>query len=109
VDNAVRYSPGESEVRVEVQREDGRIVLRVLDSGDGIPPEDRARVLERFYRVAGARAEGSGLGLSIVARIAEVHGAVVQIGEGLGSRGTAVTVSFPIGRMSCSDRSDAAS
>ncbi|MGE3343797.1 MAG: ATP-binding protein [Vicinamibacterales bacterium] len=97
VDNAVRYSPGEGEVRVQTQRGEGRLVLRVLDSGDGIPPDDRARVLERFYRAPGARAEGSGLGLSIVTRIAEVHGARVEIGEGLDGRGTGVTVTFPAG------------
>lgn len=95
VDNAVRYSPDGSDVRVEVRREGDRVVLVVRDSGDGIRPEDRARVLERFYRVPGSRSEGSGLGLSIVARIAEVHGASVAVGEGLGGRGTGVSVVFP--------------
>ncbi|MGE0447747.1 MAG: ATP-binding protein [Vicinamibacterales bacterium] len=97
VDNAVRYSPDGSDVRVAMQQDGRHIILRVRDSGDGIPPVDRARVFERFYRVAGARADGSGLGLSIVAHIAEMHGARVEIGDGLDGRGTGVTVTFPAG------------
>jgi signal transduction histidine kinase len=53
-------------------------------------------VFERFYRVAGARATGSGLGLSIVQRIAEVHGANVSITEGPAGAGTRVRVMFPL-------------
>ena len=73
----------------------GGVRLTVSDTGVGIPEAERARVLERFYRIAGSKAEGSGLGLSIVARVAAVHGATVTVGTGIGGRGTGVSVNFP--------------
>ncbi|MEQ1897888.1 MAG: ATP-binding protein [Vicinamibacterales bacterium] len=95
VDNAIRYTPAGGQVQVRVTRGAGGVQLAVLDTGDGIREAERGRVLERFYRVAGARADGSGLGLSIVARVAAVHGATVTLGPGLGGRGTSVSVVFP--------------
>ena len=58
-----------------------RSVLEVADSGPGIPPEERAHVFDRFYRVAGSGAPGSGLGLSIVQRVAEAHGASIELDD----------------------------
>ena len=55
VDNAIRYTPSGGRVDVAVALEDGRPVLRVEDSGPGIPPHERARVFDRFYRVESAR------------------------------------------------------
>ena len=95
VDNAIRYTPDGGQVQVRVVRSASGVELAVLDTGDGIPEAERGRVLERFYRVAGARADGSGLGLSIVARVAAVHGASVTVGTGLRGRGTGVSVTFP--------------
>ncbi len=95
LDNAIRYTPAGGEVRVELTSARDGIVLSVADSGVGIPPGQRARVLERFYRIVGNRAEGSGLGLSIVARVAAVHGAVIDLGDGIGGKGTRVAVTFP--------------
>ena len=95
VDNAIRYTPDGGQVLVRVVRAAGGVQLAVLDTGDGIPEAERGRVLERFYRVTGARADGSGLGLSIVARVAAVHGASVTVGTGIGGRGTGVLVVFP--------------
>lgn len=95
IDNALRYVPAGSRVDVSVRRAGGRVVLRVADDGPGIPPAERARVVDRFYRVLGTGKEGSGLGLSIVAAIAESQGAALELGAGLGGRGLGVTVSFP--------------
>lgn len=95
VDNAIRYTPDGGQVRVGVARVAGGVRLTVSDTGVGIPEAERARVLERFYRIAGSKAEGSGLGLSIVARVAAVHGATVTVGTGIGGRGTGVSVNFP--------------
>lgn len=96
LDNAVRYTPDGGAVQVRVSREPaGRVRLAVTDSGDGIPESERSRVLERFYRLPGSRADGSGLGLSIVSRIAALHGATLSVGEGPGARGTSVAVLFP--------------
>ncbi|QDX81314.1 hypothetical protein B9N43_08705 [Denitratisoma sp. DHT3] len=95
LDNAVRYSPPGSQVRVVLERgADGVAALAVVDQGPGIPAEERAQVLDRFYRIAGSGESGSGLGLSIVARIAELHGARLALADGPAGRGLAVRVSF---------------
>jgi signal transduction histidine kinase len=80
VENAVRYSPPGAAVTVEVG-EGGAV--RVLDRGPGVPPEMKGRLFERFWRgrrkERSAVGEGAGLGLSIVARIAEQHGGAVAV------------------------------
>jgi two-component system sensor histidine kinase QseC len=95
VDNAVRYNPAGGAVSVAVEQRDAGAVLVVEDNGPGIPAAERGRVTERFYRVLGSGEEGSGLGLSIVQRIAELHGAVLRLGEGRDGRGLRVEVVFP--------------
>jgi two-component system OmpR family sensor kinase len=98
VDNAVRYTPAGGRVDVSVERSGempARALIRVIDNGPGIAPEERERVFDRFYRQPGARSPGSGLGLAIVKAIASAHGATVTLAEGAGSRGLAVTVTFP--------------
>jgi two-component system OmpR family sensor kinase len=98
IDNAVRYT--EEGGRVDVTVEDGgsaaaRAQLAVTDTGPGIPPEERARVFDRFYRRAGAAPPGSGLGLAIVKAIADAHGATLTLTGGADGRGLRVIVSFP--------------
>ena len=97
VDNAIRYAGAHARVDVIVSREDSCAMLEVRDTGPGIPEEDRARVWERFYRGDGHTASGSGLGLSIVRRIAEQHHARISLGGGEDNRGLAVTLRFPRG------------
>jgi two-component system sensor histidine kinase QseC len=92
LENAIRYCARGDEVGVAVDRGG---VLRVVDTGPGIPPADRERVFDRFHRVVGSGESGSGLGLSIVRRIAELHGATVTLTEGEGGRGIRVEVRFP--------------
>jgi two-component system sensor histidine kinase QseC len=95
VDNAVRYSAGRGrEVRIVVA--DGAApFLRVIDDGPGVAPQERARLGERFHRPEGTVESGSGLGLSIVQRIAEIYGATVTFDNSPGGRGLCVTVRFP--------------
>jgi two-component system OmpR family sensor kinase len=95
VDNAIRYTPSGGRVDVAVAIEDGRPVLSVEDSGPGIPPHERARVFDRFYRVESSDASGSGLGLAIVRNVAERHGAQIELDSGGGGRGLKVSVRFP--------------
>ena len=90
VDNALRYTPSGGRVLVAIDLIKGGIQLRVSDSGPGIPPDQRALALKRFHRLAGQAIEGSGLGLSIVAAIAELHGAGLELGDGLGGQGLGV-------------------
>lgn len=98
VDNAVRYSGAGGRVDVsveEVPAGDGAMArLTVSDNGPGIPPEERERVFDRFYRRAGATPPGSGLGLSIVRSIAEAHGVTLTLADGPSGKGLSVTVSF---------------
>jgi two-component system OmpR family sensor kinase len=87
VDNAIRYAPAGGEVQVSVMDEKGSAVLQVSDDGPGIPAGERERVFDRFYRGAAAPEGGSGLGLAIVRRVAELHGARIELAEGLRGRG----------------------
>ncbi|SDH57685.1 two-component system, OmpR family, sensor histidine kinase QseC [Janthinobacterium sp. YR213] len=95
VDNALRYTPAPGCVVISCGVEAGRSYLRVADSGPGIAEELHARAFERFVRLGRGQLPGSGLGLSIVRRIAERHGADILLGAGLQGRGLAVTVVFP--------------
>lgn len=95
VDNALRYSPNQAQVWVSVAMESGQAVLRVQDSGAGMTEPEMARLGERFYRVLGSDQPGSGLGWSIVKRIATVFGAQVQVSRSERLGGLAVTVRWP--------------
>jgi two-component system, OmpR family, sensor kinase len=95
VDNAVKYTPPGGTVDVEVHHASDRLMLSVDDTGPGIAPENRERVLDRFYRVAGKETIGSGLGLAIVKSIAEVHGAALSLDRSQRLGGLRVEVVFP--------------
>jgi signal transduction histidine kinase len=85
----------------EVPAGDGAMArLTVSDNGPGIPPEERERVFDRFYRRAGSQPPGSGLGLAIVKAMADAHGAAVQLGDGPSGKGLSVSVLFPAERLS---------
>lgn len=95
VDNALRYAPG-SAVDIEVVTETAQPVLRVIDNGPGIPPEESERVFDRFFRGTSGSSDpgGSGLGLAIVRAIAERHGALVELDAGPQGRGLTISVVF---------------
>ena len=99
VDNAVRYTPIGGTVDVSVH-ESGTpnntgAVLRVVDTGPGIAPDERLRVFDRFYRPPGTAPPGSGLGMAIVKAIADLHSATITLDNGPDGHGLAVTVAFP--------------
>ncbi|WP_321809705.1 ATP-binding protein [Burkholderia sp. BCC1985] len=95
VDNAIRYSPPLACITVSVGQRDRRTVLRVEDSGPGIGDADLRRLSERFFRPAGTRPGGSGLGWSIVRRIAAAHEADIQVDRSPAFGGLRVAVSWP--------------
>jgi two-component system, OmpR family, sensor kinase len=81
IDNALRYAPRGSQVTVSVRRAAAAVELEVVDAGPGIPPEERARVFQRFQRLPGDPTRGSGLGLPIARAIAERHGGSITLAE----------------------------
>jgi two-component system OmpR family sensor kinase len=95
LDNALRYTPPGGRIDVAAGREGGAALLQVADTGPGIPPHERERVFDRFYRGEGNDAWGSGLGLSIVSSIAAAHGAAVSLCEREQGSGLIVEVRFP--------------
>lgn len=89
LDNAVKYTPAGGAIMLRVRRRSsGEIEFSVTDTGPGVPDEDRSRVVERFVRLENSRSEpGSGLGLSLVAAVAEAHGGRLELSEGPGKVG----------------------
>ena len=97
LDNAVKYSPREAVIRLQLAREGGHAVLRVLDQGPGLPPGDTARLTRRFERGQNAAATvGSGLGLTIAREVAEAHGGHLQLANRNERTGACVTLFLPL-------------
>jgi len=98
-ENAIRYTPPGGRVDLSVHTDRNRVILRIDDTGPGIPESERERVFDPFYRIPGNDAEGSGLGLSIVRTIAARIGAEVTLGRPDARQdvaGLRVTVEFPV-------------
>jgi signal transduction histidine kinase len=98
IDNAIKYTPEGGSVKLDVERQNGMALLRVEDTGIGIPPEDIPKVFDRFYRVDKARSRelgGTGLGLSIAKWIAELHRGTITV-ESEVDKGSTFTVHLPI-------------
>lgn len=98
LDNAVRHTPSGGNVTVEVVREGRDAVLRVRDTGTGIPYNDLPHIFERFYVVDRSRSRehgGTGLGLSIARHLVEAHGGTISAQSVFG-RGASFTCRFPV-------------
>ncbi len=98
IDNAIKYSPENTTVKVNLTQNASNAVVTVADQGIGISPEDLSRIFERFYRVDKARsrqAGGTGLGLSIVKQIIEQHGGIIEVKSEPG-HGTTFTITLPL-------------
>ncbi|MGA8098888.1 MAG: ATP-binding protein [Candidatus Cybelea sp.] len=101
IDNALRHTSGGGRIRVELDARDSDAVLRVRDTGEGIPYRDLPHIFERFYVVDRSRTRGTGgagLGLAIVKGIVDAHGGAISAESMLG-RGTAFTIRLPIMRI----------
>ena len=97
IDNAIKYTPSGGRVDVDVQRESEGAVLRVRDTGPGIPADELPRIFDRLFRGDTSRTErGLGLGLSLVKAIVEAHGGHVEVSSEPGS-GSTFTVRLPLG------------
>jgi two-component system, OmpR family, sensor histidine kinase KdpD len=97
IDNAAKYSPEGSAVRIEARQEDGMVTLAVSDEGPGMPEEDLERVFDSFYRVRKGDAvkAGTGLGLSICRGFIEAMGGRIVAGNRPGGRGAVFTITLP--------------
>jgi two-component system sensor histidine kinase KdpD len=98
LDNAVKYTPPGSTISLDLRVIGDRLVLDIADNGPGIPPADRERVFERFYRLPAAqarRAPGTGLGLAICQAIVQAHGGEISIEDGVGT-GVLIRVALPL-------------
>lgn len=103
IDNAIRYSPPESQITVAVAAWHGDGMISVTDQGPGIPEAEREKVFRRFYRILGhgqgpghGDTDGSGLGLAIVREICVAHGGTITLKDGEGGRGLCVEVELPL-------------
>ncbi|MBP3390533.1 MAG: PAS domain-containing protein [Clostridia bacterium] len=95
-DNAIKYNKEGGKVKIEIVLQEGKKLIRVSDTGIGIPPEYTGRIFERFYRVDKSHSRevgGTGLGLSIVKHAAEYHGATLNV-ESIVDKGTVISVIF---------------
>jgi two-component system, OmpR family, sensor kinase len=95
LDNAIRYTPENGLVQIDLVTIGSTVALTIHDSGTGIPYQNRTRVFDRFYRVPGTSPSGSGLGLAIVKAISDRHGATLELNDAV-IGGLAVTVIFPL-------------
>jgi two-component system sensor histidine kinase TctE len=98
VDNAIQHMGGPGSVTVSLSRSADAAVLRITDSGPGIPEQQRHRVFERFYRLDESKPHSSGLGLAIVKEICDALHATTALSAGDGGAGLRVEIVFPLGR-----------
>lgn len=95
IDNAIRYSEGRGPVIIQLLEKTDEVDIHVIDNGPGIPESLRNRVFERFYRVMGTKATGSGLGLGIVLQIAHLHNASIELNTPESGNGLDFKVTLP--------------
>jgi len=95
LENSIRYAPPDSPIRIRAFSGPGRVHLEVVDHGPGIPPEDRQKVFEKFYRVQREGRGGTGLGLAICRGLVEAHRGRIRAHETLGG-GTTIRVDIPL-------------
>jgi|TARA_B110000495_G_C23029755_1_gene612885 two-component system phosphate regulon sensor histidine kinase PhoR len=99
VDNALKYTPEDGTVTVNIQAEPRAVHLQVIDTGIGIPMDHQDRIFERFYRIDKARSRqlgGTGLGLAIVKHLVNAFGAEVEV-ISAADQGTTFQITFPLG------------
>jgi two-component system sensor histidine kinase QseC len=95
IENAMRHVPAGGQVQLSIAQGAVVTTIDVADDGPGIPPERRAAVFARFHRESSSRGEGYGLGLSIVQRAAELHGASIELLDSPFGHGLRVHVAIP--------------
>ncbi|NCN97470.1 MAG: sensor histidine kinase, partial [Rhodoferax sp.] len=100
LDNAIHYTPPGGTIHVLLQPTRQGVTLSVCDDGPGITPDQRDKVQQRFYRLAGQNQPGTGLGLAICKRIAELHHSTLTLAEGLQGHGLTASLWLPTSDVS---------
>ena len=98
LDNAVKYSPVNRTVWVDVEREDGRLAIRVRDRGLGVTPEERKEIFRKFVRGSSAKqveGKGTGIGLAMVQHIVQAHGGELKL-ESRPGEGRTFSILLPV-------------
>jgi signal transduction histidine kinase len=95
LDNAIRHTPAEGAIDVELAYRDGKVQVMVSDTGSGIPPEMREGLFERPFSAGGAH-RGGGFGLLIVQRMLQLHHSRIRLVERDGGTGTTFSFELPI-------------
>jgi len=93
--NALKFTPAGGSTRLELRAGDGEAVIRVSDSGPGIPSDELPQVFDRFFRGRGARARGSGIGLTVALELVRAHGGEIEVTSAIGE-GTTFVVRLPV-------------
>ena len=99
LENALRHTPPEGQVRVAATADSDHVELAVTDTGEGIEPSHLPRIFERFYRVECARdraSGGSGIGLAIAKALVETHGGTIRAESAGVGRGTTLRLQLPV-------------
>jgi signal transduction histidine kinase len=100
MDNAIKYT-SEGFIRVSVEKNEGVVLVKICDTGVGIPKEEQEKIFKRFYRVDKSRSRetgGVGLGLSIAEWIVHAHHGRIQVDSEL-NKGSTFTVTFPLKKI----------
>jgi signal transduction histidine kinase len=100
LNNAVKFTPAGGTITVRLRQKDDRLVLHVIDTGIGIPPDQQERIFARFYQVDGSarrRYGGMGLGLALVKEVIDTHGGTIDLESEVG-KGSTFTVTLPIAK-----------
>jgi signal transduction histidine kinase len=94
IENAILHTPAGTEIVLALTHQDEQAVVTVSDDGPGVPPEEHAKLFQRLYRREASRSQpGYGLGLAMVAAIAELHGAAVTV-DAAQAPGLSVAIAF---------------
>lgn len=95
VQNAILYTPEHGQINIFLYIKKNNIIFEVEDTGPGIEKQFRDRIFDRFYRINGSSANGSGLGMAIVKQIADMHNATIKLEDARSENGLLVKIIFP--------------
>jgi PAS domain S-box-containing protein len=99
IGNAIKFTPENGAITIKLEVDSNLIHVEIIDTGPGIPPEERQKIFDKFYQMSDFRTRqqgGSGLGLSIVKSIVEAHGGKVWVDDGIGGKGSNFQFTLPM-------------